>query len=44
MNVSQNLTMQPSKGLHKQVVKIVVPYYTQALQTGFMGFDLKEFD
>ncbi len=28
MNVSQNLIMQPSKGLHNQVVKIVVPYYT----------------
>jgi hypothetical protein len=26
MNVSWNLTMQPSKGLHNQVVKIVVPY------------------
>ncbi len=25
MNVSQNLIMQPSKGLHNQVVKIVVP-------------------
>ena len=25
MNVSQNLTMQPSKALHNQVVKIVVP-------------------
>jgi hypothetical protein len=28
MNVSQNLIMQPSKGLHNQVVKIVVPYCT----------------
>ncbi len=26
MNVSSNLVMQPSKGLHNQVVKIVVPY------------------
>ncbi len=26
MNVSKNLTMQPSKGLNNQVVKIVVPY------------------
>ncbi len=26
MNVSQNLIMHPSKGLHNQVVKIVVPY------------------
>ncbi len=27
MNVSQNLIIQPSKGLHNQVVKIVVPYF-----------------
>jgi hypothetical protein len=27
MNVSYNLIMQPSKGLHNQVVKIVVPYW-----------------
>ncbi len=29
MNVSQNLIMQPSKGLHNQVVKIVVPQCTR---------------
>ncbi len=31
MNVSQNLIMQPSKGLHNQVVKIVVPYCAASL-------------
>ncbi len=33
MNVSYNLTMQPSKGLHNQVVKIVVPYCTARKKT-----------
>ncbi len=27
INVSYNFIMQPSKGLHNQVVKIIVPYY-----------------
>ncbi len=32
MSVSENLTMQPSKGLHNQVVKIVVPYCALPVQ------------
>jgi hypothetical protein len=32
MNVSLNLITQPSKGLHNQVVKIVVPYFSVFLR------------
>ncbi len=51
MNVSQNLIMHPSKGLHNQVVKIVVPqctpypvrYVESSFEKGWRIFKLNHF-
>ncbi len=39
MNVSQNFIKQPSKGLHIQVVKIVVPYCRYEKELHILKFD-----